>query len=57
VLEFRLGKDHLRLEAVERNDDDFILEARVWVDHFTARSGCNVTLQEIAAWGTQLAGI
>ncbi len=54
MLEFGHRKDHLRLEAVERNDDDFILEARVRVDHFTARSGCNVTLEQIQLWGAQL---
>lgn len=54
VLEFKHRKHHLRLEAVERNEDDFIIEARVWVDHFTARSGCDLTLEQIKLWGTQL---
>ncbi len=37
----------------ERNDDYFILEARVWVDDFAARSGRDVTLEQITLWGRQ----
>jgi hypothetical protein len=50
-------KNYLRMEIVERNGDDFILEARVWVDHFTARAGCNVTLDELEEWGASLQGL
>lgn len=57
MLEFSHRNHHLRLEAVERNGDDFIVEARVWVDHFTARTGCDLTLEQITLWGTQLAGL
>lgn len=57
MLEFSHRKHHLRLEAVERNDDDFILEARVWVDHYTARDGCNVSLEQITSWRTQLEAV
>lgn len=54
VLEFSSRKHHVRLEAVERNGEDVILEARVRVDQFTARGACDVTLEQVRSWGTQL---
>ena len=52
--DFVHGKNYLRMEIVERNADDFILESRVWLDHFTARGACDVMLGELQDWRTSL---
>ncbi len=57
MLDFTHRKNYLRIWIVERNGDDFILEARVWVDHFAARAGCDVTRNDLQAWRTSLQGV
>lgn len=51
------GRDELRLEVVERNGDDFILEGRVAVRQFMAAAACNASLDELTAWRAQLASM
>ena len=51
------GGNELRLEVVERNGDDFVLEARVRVRHFGAAAACNLSREELLAWRRQLAAV
>lgn len=49
------GRNVLRLEVVERNGDDFILEGRVTVRQFSAIAACDASLDDLNAWRKQLA--
>ncbi len=57
AVELRRGGDGLRLEVVERNGDDFILEARVSVRHCTAAGACDASLDELTAWRARVASM
>ncbi len=51
------GRNELRLEVVERNGDDFIIEGRVSVRDYGAAAACDVAIEELTKWRSQLASV
>lgn len=51
------GRNELRLEVVERNGDDFIIEGRVSVRRYGAAAACDVSVEELTTWRSQLASV
>ena len=51
------GRNELRLEVVERNGDDFIIEGRVSVRGYGAAAACDVSVEELTTWRSQVASV
>jgi hypothetical protein len=57
AVELGRGRHRLRLEVVERNGVDFIVEGHVSIRRFTAVAACDASLADVIAWRAQVTSL